>query len=549
VLVDARAAQSGTELCCDICIVGAGPAGIAIANRLRDSGLQVLLLESGGFKLEYPTQSLYRGEIDGDRYFRLDACRWRMFGGSSNRWGGWCRPLEACDFTARDWIPYSGWPISAKTLKPYEADAAELCQLPNASFDLAAWRDRFADRLDFAGQNFQNTVFQHSPETNFGEVYRARLVAATNVTTMLHANLLEMRLDRDSCRIASLQVGTLTGRRFTVRPKAVVLAAGGIENARLLLASRTDRPAGLGNEFDLVGRHFMEHLHMPLGHLLVARGAGDNHFYRKVIFDDVRLRGVLTPTPAAQERHRLLATSIAIEPPSFSLGTPFVGWPPRLMVGPVRFYRLLRARGLPGVAERLKQVVQRVYSVPARVDSWRSARRARSSAPQVQPTDRIYSLYFRGEQAPDPANRIVLSERRDALGMPESRLEWRIKPIDAASMTSWLGILDQEARARGIGRVIEPREGWQDGFTGGPHHMGATRMAADPRHGVVDAHCRVHSVDNLYIAGSSVFATGGYANPTFALVTLALRLADTLQQRLRSSRVTTQDAATLETKV
>jgi choline dehydrogenase-like flavoprotein len=218
------------------------------------------------------------------------------------------------------------------------------------------------------------------------------------------------------------------------------------------------------------------------------------------------------------------------------------------MVAPVRSYRWLQARGLTGTAERLKQAVQRAYSIPARIDSWRSARRARTRGVTARATDRIFSLYFRAEQAPDPTNRIVLSARHDALGMPESRLEWQIKPIDAASILGWLAILDQEARARGIGRVIDPPEDWQEGFSGGPHHMGATRMSADPRHGVVDADCRVHSVENLYVAGSSVFATGGYANPTFTLVMLALRLADKLQQRLRSSRVSSHEGEIVATK-
>jgi len=136
-LIDARSVPTAAEFSCDLCVVGAGPAGIAIVDRLRDSGLAVLLLESGGLNLELPTQALYRGEIHGHDYFRLDACRWRLFGGSSNRWGGWCRPLEAIDFARREWLPYSGWPIEAETLQPYHADAAELFELPIEDQDVA----------------------------------------------------------------------------------------------------------------------------------------------------------------------------------------------------------------------------------------------------------------------------------------------------------------------------------------------------------------------------------------------------------------------------
>ena len=141
-LIDARSLSSICEFRCDVCVVGAGFAGLAIAHRLRDSGLSVVLLESGGFNVELSSQRLYRGEISGHRYFRLDGCRWRLFGGGGNHWGGWCRPLDQFDFAQRDWLPYSGWPVTAESIQPYETETAKLFELPNARFDLAAWRDR-----------------------------------------------------------------------------------------------------------------------------------------------------------------------------------------------------------------------------------------------------------------------------------------------------------------------------------------------------------------------------------------------------------------------
>jgi choline dehydrogenase-like flavoprotein len=248
----------------------------------------------------------------------------------------------------------------------------------------------------------------------------------------------------------------------------------------------------------------------------------------------VRLRGVLAATAAGQSRHRLLATSIAFEGLSFSLGTPFVGWPPTVMLAPVRLYRRLKKAGLDRLALGVKQFAHGVYSMPNRLSSWRRSQLARHQA-RGRADRRIYSLYFRAEQAPDMANRVLLSEQRDALGVPRSRLEWRLKSGDAASIAAWLEILKQDLENRAIGEVITPPENWQEGITGGPHHMGTTRMSADPKAGVVNADCRVHSVENLYIAGSSVFATSGHANPTFTIVTLALRLADSLRRRLQSS--------------
>jgi choline dehydrogenase-like flavoprotein len=527
-LMDARSIESGTRLECDLCIVGTGPAGISIAHELRKSGLSIILVESGGLNVEVATQDLYRGEVSGHRYFRLDGCRWRLFGGSSNRWGGWCRPLSVADYASREWVPYSGWPIDHNALVPYQSEAAQLLELPSDRFDLDFWQGRLPPPLPLDQTNFENILFQHSPETNFAEKYGSQLHNSPGLQTILHATLTGMHLHPGTSRISKLDISTLTGRRLTILPQVVVLAAGGIENARLLLASRFDRTEGLGNEFDQVGRHFMEHLHTPLGHLLLTTDAVNNAFYSKALFEDVRLRGVIVPRTSSQAQQRLLSTSIAVENASYALGTPFVGWNPRITFGPVAMYRRLRSSRFKRGAEIFKQIAQRLHSLPDRLDSWRLAALSRVST--LGKAGRIYSLYFRGEQAPNPLNRVVLSGSVDALGVPRSRLQWEISDIDRKSIMGWLQIFDSDVRARAIGEVIKPSEDWADRICGGPHHMGTTRMSLNPRQGVVDAQCRVHSVDNLYIAGSSVFVTSGYVNPTFTIVALALRLAATIRQ-------------------
>jgi choline dehydrogenase-like flavoprotein len=535
-LIDAISLPAHSELECDLCVIGGGPAGIAIADRLRGSKLRVVLLEAGGLDYELASQAFYRGRIIGSPYYRIDACRWRMFGGGTNRWGGWCRPLDPIDYTERAWLPLSGWPIDAADLAPYEEDAAALCELPNARFDLDAWRDRLAPPLVLDDTNFENVVIQHSPETNFAERYGRRVREAPNVTTVLHANVTQLHLDETAPAIRAVDAATLSGNTLRVRARSTVLAAGGIENARLLLASCKDRPAGIGNESDMVGRCFMEHLHLPAGHFIAARPNPGTAFYRKAVLREAKLRGVIVPTDEAQARHRLLATSIGFESPSFSLGTPFLGWPPLSMYLPARVYGKLKGLGRYGTAEALKQLAHLVYSVPNRARSRRSARKAMALA-AAPAAGSIYSLYCRAEQAPDPANRVRLEEgSRDALGVPRIRLEWGMRPFDTASVNGWLELLKRDLRERGVGEVILPMNDWRDEVIGGPHHMGTTRMSADPRRGVVDANCRVHTVDNLYVAGSSVFATSGHANPTFTLLCLALRLADTVRRRLEPSR-------------
>jgi choline dehydrogenase-like flavoprotein len=267
-LIDGRSVAPGAEFTCAVCIVGAGPAGIAIADRLRGSGLSICLVESGGFDPELRTQRLYSGENVGHPYFRLDWCRFRLFGGSTNRWGGWCRPLGPFDYEKRDWVPHSGWPICESSVRPYYPDAARLLELPNAEFDVSWWNSRMSEAFPLEGTNFENALYQFSPQTNFGEVHGKKLFDAPNITTFVHANVTELLLDDGTNRIGTV-VATAIGREpFSIKPRMVVLASGGIENPRLLLASRHDRPAGLGNEHDLVGRFFMEHLHVPAGHLV-----------------------------------------------------------------------------------------------------------------------------------------------------------------------------------------------------------------------------------------------------------------------------------------
>jgi hypothetical protein len=285
-----------------------------------------------------------------------------------------------------------------------------------------------------------------------------------------------------SLRVDVLRVAALPGRTFRARPRAVVLAAGGIENARLLLASRRDRPSGLGNEYDLVG-FFMEHLHVPAGHMVAEPGVS-RAFYLKARRDGVLLRGAIAPTAAARDRHRLPPTSIGIEPVSFSSSTPFCGWPPPVTFAPNSIARCAEAAS--PLLPTLKFNAERASRARLKWQTWNAARAALARAGRLQEmsparSHRLYSLYFRAEQTPNPTSRVSLSERRDALGTPEVKLDWRVSKSDIDAIPAWLELFDAEVRARGLGRVIAPPERWDRGIIGGPHHMGTTRMSADPR--------------------------------------------------------------------
>lgn len=265
--LDARGVADGATLDADICIVGAGAAGITIARELRGGPLSVLVLESGGLRNDARTQDLARGEISGHAYPPLESARVRVFGGSTTHWSGWCRPLDPVDFERRPAVPHSGWPIDYDDLDVYYARAQSICQLGPYEYGGRHWADATAaSLLPLEGGAFETSVFRFSPPTNFGRVYREPLARARNVRVLLHANATRIATSENAARVERLHVATLSGRRFEVRARRFVIACGGIDNARLLLAS------DVGEADGAVGRFFAEHPHAPVALAVLPAG-------------------------------------------------------------------------------------------------------------------------------------------------------------------------------------------------------------------------------------------------------------------------------------
>ncbi len=488
-LLDARTVPRNRPVETDVCVIGAGAAGLTLARELAGAPFRVALLESGGFDPDPATQALYRGLVHGRGYFTLDGCRSRQFGGSTNCWQGLCRPLDPIDFEARSWVPHSGWPFRAETLAPFYARAQEVLRLEDFAYDAARWAAPGHPPLPFASDAIESRVFQVAP-TRMGELYRDEITRAENVDTWLFANVVEIEADAEARTVPSVRVATLDGNAFPVKARVFVLATGGIENARLLLASNRVQKAGLGNGSDLVGRYFMEHPHLVAGAFLRSGSEVSLSFYRARNVGRVKLAGYLTGSDALQREERLLGFS------SF----------------------LAQEAPLPGFEQALGRVVHE------------------GDVAGGEPAPRAVFFMNEIEQAPNPSSRVRLGEERDALGMPRVRLEWRLSGIDKQSIRRAHVILARELGRAGLGRLqlmlSEDEYDWPPELGGGRHHMGTTRMHADPEQGVVDAQGRVHGIANLYVAGSSVFPTGGAANPTLTLVALALRLADHLKERM-----------------
>jgi len=487
VLVDARSVLRKRSVEADVCVIGAGAAGITLARGLADRSRRVVLLESGGFEPDSATQALYRGRVFGRSYFRLDESRSRQFGGSTNCWQGLCRPLAPIDFEERSWVPHSGWPFGAEELHPYYDRAQQALGIGPFEYDGAEWATAELPVLPFAGDDIQTRVFQVNP-ARFLELHREELVRAGGVDLYLFANVVDIETDPDARRVERVQVACLDGNRFSVTARHFVLATGGIENARVLLASRGARPAGLGNDHDLVGRFFMEHPHVVAGAFLPSSAALPLGFYRAHVRRGVNVAGYLAPSEGLQRRESLLGFG------SF----------------------LAQEAPLPEFEVALGRIVNEM------------------DAPKQPAPDRAAFFMNELEQAPNPNSRVRLIEQKDALGMPRVQLEWRLSALDKLSIHRAHEVLGRELGRAGLGRLqmmfSDEGHDWPPGLMGGRHHMGTTRMHVDPRRGVVDADCRVHGVANLYVAGSSVFPTVGAANPTLTLVALALRLADRLKE-------------------
>jgi len=517
----------------DVCVIGAGAAGITMARRLIGHGLSVLLIESGGLDHEAETARLNEGEIVGQDYYPLDQARLRFFGGTTAIWGGRCAELDPIDFARRSWVPHSGWPIGPEDIAPYYAEARAALGLPAAPPRAEALAASGVPLPAFDPDRVRTALW--SFDERFGRFTAEScrdLFEHPRCTIVTHATVREIVALPSASAIDHLDIATPGGRQLKARGQAYVLAAGGIENPRLLLASRSMVPAGLGNGHDLVGRFFMEHPHARGGRIVDgAAWTLLRAFGRKHRLGAATVAALLRPGEAAQERLGLLNTSLTIAGRRPTTLNESIG---------MRAYQKLKhdmapTRGGRALWMRTKMLTHAVLSVTEPARPWLLNRLGRLDV----------ALVVRAEQAPNSESRVTLSrDETDAAGVPRARLDWRTSPLDVDSVAGLVSLLGAELQRLGLGRVeaapwlSDPARAWRTDALisahpiGGYHHIGTTRMAADPRRGVTDGEGRVHGIANLYVAGSSLFPTSGWANPTLSIVALAMRTGDCLHQAL-----------------
>ena len=539
-ILDARTLSDGQRLEADVCIVGAGAAGITLALELEGSGLDVLLLEAGGTGFSDEAQDLYAGEIVAEPFetWPLDEARLRMLGGSTNHWAGYAAALRPIDFAPRPDIGRIGWPIGAADLAPYYERAARWIELhdgPREDVD-AFVAAGAAPPVDF-GPGLTSIVQDRSPPTSFGFVYEDRLRRAANIRCALHANLLHIGLDEAGEAVETLSLAAAPGGpRFTATAKHVVLAMGGIETARILLLSDDRRDGGIGNENGHLGRYFMDHAGIrPSVRVLAGPAMPDMTGYTSDIPYGTGGGGAIYTVVPTEEL--LLAEGLGDFTVNVYESRDQAS--PGLASAQAMAADLRRGRVPERLGHHVATVATDLDAITGRV--WEKAVGARADGGDPFGR-RWYDAWVNVEQLPNPDSRVTLTDATDAFGQRRVALAWRLQEADTRTAQRASELFAAAVGRQGLGRGwidadildgVWPQDRGNAGGVGhGKHHSGTTRMSDDPKDGVVDADCRLHSVRNLHVASSAVFPAVGALQPTYTIVALSVRLADRLKTLL-----------------
>ncbi len=548
--IDGRTIGPNEVLQADICIIGAGTAGMTLAHTFINHGCEVLLLESGGLKPEKQSQLLSFGENVGHPYFPLDTARPRGLGGSTNRWllamgenqfGARMRPLDPIDFEKREEIPYSGWPFGKTALDPFYNRAEAFCKIIPHGFQLEDWIDpETTPPLPLDRDIVDTVIFKFGSREPFLNEYAEDIRKAINIKLLHHATVLDIEANESIKSIVKVHASSLNDNRFEISAKTYILACGGIETARLLLLSNKQQKTGLGNQNDLVGRFFMEHLHYHSGLFIPS----DPKMFRKTALYNmvhsvkgVPILGKLALTEQKLRQENLANYVMELKPVVTPYSRFLEFFYPAIQTDGVESLRALRNSMLRGKmpddpGRHLSNILLNLNDVSLTISRNLRKRLIRLFS---QKKLNVYHLNHMSEQVPNPDSRVTLGQEKDVFGQNRVSLDWRFSPIDIHSAVRSQEIISEELKKQKLGQlfVTMKNELIPHPVRGGWHHMGTTRMNDNPRQGVVDLNCRVHGLFNLYVAGPSVFPTGGYANPCLTLVALTLRLSEHLKLHSR----------------
>lgn len=526
---DSRTLTSADPIERDVCIIGAGPAGMAVAREFFGRNDRVAIVESGDIGVDDDAQLLNTGEQVGIPYPDLETTRLRGFGGTSWHWGGNVKPLDPVDFEQRPGVRDSGWPFGLETLQPYYTRAQRFFKLPKNAFDESAWRKRHGASWKFRKNSVVSEVFHTvgGDARVSGAAWEEEFREARNIDVFLNATVVEVDADEGVRHIREIVARTANGQVLRFRARYFVLATGGIENARFLLLASNRQKEGLGNDHGLVGRYFQEHLTNPnFADLIPQDPYKELGFYVGSKHGWGSAWGILRMSDSTMRQHSLpnirFQVKKIVNAFNENMGAP----------GMQSLLEFHRANGLDVEGDLSRHIANMIGDINyiANAAYYRLAHYPNYPL-------RHLKLVQIGEQLPNRESRISLGHKLDRFGQRKVVMDWRVLNQDNTGVLETTRLLAKAFGASGLGRLISKLpEGVFDDMPPKPHfhHMGTTRMHTDPQQGVVDANCRIHRLDNFFIASSSVFPTSGNVNPTLTIVALAIRLADHLKQRLRT---------------
>lgn len=520
--IDFAQLDSNREFRTDVCIVGAGAAGIALAHELATHQVNSILVESGGLIRNEQIDILSEGETVGLKFTGLTEGRARAFGGATLLWFGQCIRLDPIDYEVRDWVPYSGWPLDESTLAPFYDRAEAFLGLSHAVYDERIWQSFGLTDPGFSSDRLLPRFTIYCATPNFARAYGRQLRAAPKLDILLNATATRLSLDASQSRVESIELQHIAGRKGKLFAKHFVLCTGGIENARLLLLSS---PQGVGNRRGLVGRFLQDHPNMRTGRLIPNKTRRLQEQFGMLHRAGLKYWPKLALSP---EQQRRLGVLNAIAHPVYDYSPHSPASRLKRLLGHLRERRIGTStiRDLGG----LLPAVPMLAGMAGRL-------LIKGQAPAFEPS--AIALQGYTEQPPNPDSRICLSQERDALGLPSARVDWKSSDLERRTLLALSRAIDSEFSRLGFGKLdIEPvLEQDSPAFTAklsdAFHHAGTTRMSRSETDGVVDVDCRVHGVSNLYLCGGSVFPTSGYANPTLTIIALAFWVADKLVEKLR----------------
>ena len=523
-IIDSRYIEQNSKFSGDVCIVGGGTSGIILASDLIKSNLKVIILESGGLKPDKNSEYLNYGENIGLKYYPLDTARARYYGGSHNRWhvylgrkqlGARIRPLDSIDFEKRDYLPFSGWPFGKNDLDDYYAKAEEICHTAPQHYDVDSWfKNPPYQKLPFDKNLLETILYKFISKDTMLKEHGEFVKHSDNIQLMLYANAIEIETDDPANNVTGIKTACLDGKKFNVSAKVYVLAAGGIEIPRLMLSCNKKMKCGIGNQNDLVGRYFMEHLHFWSGIFIPFE---EKMIHQTTLYNDIQW---INDVPVIA---KIAISESAMR--SKGLINHNVQLIPRLVLRSSLYDEYYKDIDKV-VPNRFKPVLNIVRKGLIKTSKLIDRRKLP-----------VYVLANMTEQVPNPQSRVTLGTELDVFGLPRVKLNWQVTRQDIENAFHVQTIIKKEIERNKLGRFLMKlkKDAIPHGLHGGYHHIGTTRMSHDRKEGVVDPNCKVYGTSNLYIAGPSVFPTSGYANPVLTIIAISLRLSEHLK-RIFSSK-------------